>query len=239
MELAELLMKLCEMQSPEDDVPLQDPTIPSWPMSQLDVIIARSDLKSAKTKPPRSKELKRTSRLREIKILTPAINPSSSNNFVDHSTLVNLSDEHCCLSGEDQRENNQQPLSIVKGNETTFPSLSVISFHQIVFSLLEQLVGHHGNVKLESTSKCLDQSAMSFALERLSKQLPKEDTNCQKKSEYCSRLLRLVLRSMVSIVQHRRPLPADDVILQLIDVANTNQTDSKCNLLLIFILIDS
>ena len=232
MELVELLIRqfYCEMQvapTTVDTSSLPSNPIPSWPMSQLDVIIARSDLKSIKTKPSRVKELKRINRLRDIKITT---SPSpSSPQFVDATSV--LMDEQCCQSDEEREEEQQTSISSDQQNQMmTFPGLTEQSFHHLVFSLLEQLVGHHGNVQLESTLKCLDQSVMSFALEQLLlKRPPKEEPNNEEK-EHCSRLLRLVLRSMVSIVQHLRPLPTDDVIMQLVDVANMNQSDSTCKL---------
>ena len=231
MELVELLIRqFCEMHvalPSSDDASLSPSnSIPSWPMSQLDVIIARSDLKSAKTKPPRAKELKRTNRLRDIKLSTPP-NPSSPQ-FVDVVSV--FMDEHCCQSEEEREEEQQMSISSDQ-QTTTFPSLTEQSFHHLVFSLLEQLVGHHGNVQLESTSKCLDQSVMSFALEQLLTKRPLKEDAKSEDEEHCSRLLRLVLRSMVSIVQHHRPLPADDVIMQLVNVANSNQSDSTRKLI--------
>ena len=95
--------------------------------------------------------------------------------------------------------------------EASLPHLPAESFKSLILTLLEHLVSEQGDVKLKS-SQHLDQSVLNFGLQHLLHHGSEEEQR---------RLLRLVVRSMVSIVQHHRPLAADEIIQQLTDMASS------------------
>ena len=179
-------------------------------MTDLSTVVTRADLKNVKK--PRQKHSRRSGRLDDIKI-------TSSRDSVDGVVKIELSERCCRPEDDDADEENEW------NDKKELPCLSTKSFNQLALSLLEQLVGHHGECRLKS-SRCLDHRVMTFALHRLQPGMPCEEQ---------SRLFRLILRCMVSIVQHRRPLQAEDVIHQLIETAAASQPGFAGKLLIFLI----
>lgn len=195
-ELTDVLIRLYETQG-SGDVTNRSALIPSWPLTDLAAIVARTDLKSCKKK-LRIKQLKRSS---------PRSNIMLNNPSVDYPDGL-LPEIDCC--GEEQITS-----SGVTADEVHLPSLPVESFRQLVLTLLEQLAGHQGNVRLKSNS-FLDEALLTFSLQHLQR----NDT-CEEEQR---RLLRLSMRSLVSLAQYHRSFSADEVVQQLIDVAASSES---------------
>jgi len=206
--LADLLINLYGIQS--ENEPSASESLALWPMTDLSTVVTRADLKNVKK--PRQKHSRRSGRLDDIKI-------TSSRDSVDGVVKIELSERCCRPEDDDADEENEW------NDKKELPCLSTKSFNQLALSLLEQLVGHHGECRLKS-SRCLDHRVMTFALHRLQPGMPCEEQ---------SRLFRLILRCMVSIVQHRRPLQAEDVIHQLIETAAASQPGFAGKLLIFLI----
>ncbi|XP_057369283.1 lysosomal-trafficking regulator-like [Daphnia carinata] len=195
-DLADLLINLYGAQTEEEPPVIEDQTL--WPLTDLSTVVTRSDLKNVKK--PRRKQSRRGGRLDDIRI-------TSLKDCVDGVVKIQLSDR-CCRPEDDDVED------VTAWNEKAeLPCLAAKSFNHLALSLLEQLVGHHGDYRLKS-SRCLDHRVMTFALQRLQPGMPSEEQR---------RLFRLILRCMVSIVQHHRPLQAEEVIHLLIEIADASQ----------------
>lgn len=106
------------------------------------------------------------------------------------------------------------PSAAEDSSAAELPCLAVDSFRHLILSVLERIVGHHGDSLLPDKQR-IDHSAMFFARQHLS-----PGTNVQEQR----RLLRLVLRAMVSFVQHGRSLPPH-VVDCLVDVALDSRHD--------------
>ena len=190
--MTELLINLYGVETTEEEEPsVVDPPA-LWPISDLRTVVARSDLKNVKKQRPKRRA---AARLDDVKF-------SPSTDCVDGQIQ-----ERCCRP-EDEEEEESAVVEL--------PCLSAESFSHLSLSLLEQLVGFHGDFRLKS-SRCLDHRVMNFALQRLRPDMSSSDEQ--------RRIFRLVLRCMVSIVQHRRPLQAEEIIDQLIELASTSRVD--------------
>ncbi len=196
-ELAELLINLYGVQTEEEPSVVDPPAL--WPISDLSTVVTRSDLKCVKKQRP--KHTRRIARLDDIKF-------STSQDCVDGDVSIEQP-ERCCLPGDDEDDVGSE------WNEIELPCLAAESFNHLALSLLEQLVGFQGDFRLKS-SRCLDHRVMNFALQRLRPGMSSEEQR---------RMFRLILRCMVSIVQHRRPLQAEEIIPQLIEIASTSHED--------------
>lgn len=196
-DLTDLLINLYGVQT-EDEPMVVDPPV-SWPMTNLATVVTRSDLKNVKK--PRQKQSKRNGRLNDL------AKYSSSKDSVDGDVTIQQPVERCCRLEEDQGEEE-----VEEWNQVELSPLSAQSFSYLALTLLEQLVGHHGDLRLKS-SRCLDHRVMNFALQRLRPGISSEELR---------RLFRLILRCMVSVIQHRRPLQTEEVIQQLIETAATS-----------------
>ena len=182
-------------------------------MSDLRNVVTRSDLKNMKKS--RQKNIKKSNRSNDILI-------GNSKDCVDGEVIIQQS-EGCC------RPEDKDDEIEYEWNQVDLPCLSATSFGHLTLTLIEQLVGYHGDVRLKS-SRCLDHRVMSFALQQI------QSVSC---SEEQRRLFRLILRCMVSIVQHHRPLQAEEVIQQLIELASTGQAEFAGIILITLSLITS
>lgn len=196
--MADILINLYGVQTEEEPSVIVAQTL--WPLTDLSTVVTRSDLKNVKK--PRRKQSKRSGRLDDIRM-------TSLKDCVDGIVKIQLTESCCRPEDDDVEEVNEW------NEKVELPCLSAKSFKHLALSLLEQLVGHHGDYRLKS-SRCLDHRVMTFALHRLQPGMPSEEQR---------RLFRLILRCMVSIVQHHRPLQAEDVIHQLIEIAAESQTN--------------
>lgn len=214
-DLVDLLIHLSQMEMMEEDE--QNPSVvvdgkSFWPMADLGTIVTRADLRNVK-KPRTNKSSKRPGhRWTGTTTTNRFSNPVTKDDLDGHYQLTPSSSVtdlvQCCQQDDPEQQSN---ILIDQWNQVQLPALQSDTFDQLILSLLEQLVGHHGDVRYKSGGSYLDQRVMQFALQRL--------VQPSSQSEEQRRLFRLVLRSMVSIVQHRRLLQIDLVIPPLLDAA--------------------
>merc|ERR1740128_509863 len=95
-------------------------------------------------------------------------------------------------------------------NEVDFPVLPMNSLRQLILTLLEAVVTCHGDVRTK-TGHYLDETLLKFARDLFHPSANGAELRL---------LLRLILRSMVSHIQFRRALAADEVIHHVIDVSD-------------------
>ena len=145
-----------------------------------------------KVKKTRAKQLKRSSRMSEI--------------IPDFAKVSHVSE--CCPL---QAEEDDPLLAEDEKSRPRFAHLTHGSLRYLILALLESMVGHHGDVQLKS-GRCLDQLVLAFALRHF---------GVSRSAEELRRLLRVALSSMVSHAQYQRSLKVDEIIRQLVDVADS------------------
>jgi len=166
---------------------------------QMSISIPPWPLSDLKAIISRSDCCKKKKRIRQLKRSSPRTNLIGD--YIDGPTSYSC---HC----DDGIALDELP------EEASLPHLPAESFKSLILTLLEHLVSEQGDIKLKS-SQHLDQSVLNFGLQHLLHHGSEEEQR---------RLLRLVVRSMVSIVQHHRPLAADEIIQQLTDMASSSQS---------------
>ena len=212
-ELTDLLTSLYAIEKDEEEEKEEEEDLPagssqSWPLSQLDEFLNENNLKFKKTK-----ILKRQNGTMDFR---------NSGYVAGSVTGRNPLNSRCCsLSAEgNQPDDLSDPLDPADPvDPNLFPVLPLDRFRQLILTLLESVVSSHGDVRLKS-GQFLDEQLLKFALDRF---------HPSRGGLELRHLLRLILRCMVSHIRFQRPLPADEIIQHVIDVADLISSDNSAD----------